>query len=58
MVLLGALFSDTNSVQDEYLKFMPDLNRIYKRFQKGVATLEDVVRVYQVVLKVRGVALP
>jgi len=31
---------------------MPDLTRICKRFQKGMATLEDVVRVYQVVLKV------
>lgn len=33
---------------------MPDLTRICKRFQKGIATLEDVVRVYQVVLKVSG----
>ena len=31
---------------------MPDLTRICKRFQKGIATLEDVVRVYQVVVKV------
>lgn len=31
---------------------MPDLHRISKRFKKGVASLEDVVRVYQVVLKV------
>lgn len=31
---------------------MPDLHRICKRFMKGVASLEDVVRVYQVVIKV------
>lgn len=39
-------------LQDDYLKFMPDLHRISKRFQKSVASLEDVVRIYQVVLKV------
>lgn len=32
---------------------MPDLNRICKRFLKSRASLEDVVRVYQVVLKVQ-----
>ena len=40
-------------LQDEYLKAMPDLSRINKRFQRSIASLEDVVRVYQVVLKVR-----
>lgn len=30
------------------------MHRISKRFQKGAASLEDVVRVYQVVLKVSG----
>ena len=39
-------------LQDEYLKAMPDLSRINKRFQRSIASLEDVVRVYQVVLKV------
>ena len=34
------------------MKAMPDLSRICKRFRKGSGTLEDVVRVYQVVLKV------
>jgi hypothetical protein len=34
------------------MKLMPDMNRISKRFQKSVASLEDVVRVYQAVLKV------
>ena len=31
---------------------MPDMHRISKRFQKGTASLEEVVRVYQAVLKV------
>jgi DNA mismatch repair protein MSH2 len=30
---------------------MPDFQRLSKRFQKGVASLEDVVRTYQAVLK-------
>lgn len=34
---------------------MPDMRRIAKRFQKSAASLEDVVRVYQAVLKVRHV---
>lgn len=34
------------------MKLMPDLHRLSKRFQKSQASLEDVVRVYQVVLKV------
>jgi len=34
------------------MKVMPDLHRLSKRFQRSVATLEDVVRVYQVVIKV------
>jgi DNA mismatch repair protein MSH2 len=28
---------------------MPDFHRISKRFHRGVASLEDVVRVYQAV---------
>lgn len=31
---------------------MPDLNRICKRLLKAVASLEDVVRIYQALLKV------
>lgn len=34
------------------MKLMPDLHRIGKRFQRKVAGLEDVVRVYQAVVKV------
>jgi len=39
-------------LQDDYLKLMPDLHRLSKRFKKSIASLEDVVRAYQVVLKV------
>ncbi|PWN30108.1 putative DNA mismatch repair protein MSH2 [Jaminaea rosea] len=39
------------ALQNDYLKLMPDLHRLSKKFQKGVATLEDVVRVYQAVLR-------
>ena len=43
--------------QDEYLKMMPDMHRLGRRFQKGLATLENVVRVYQVILKVPSTLL-
>ncbi|KAF4581359.1 MutS-like protein [Pleurotus pulmonarius] len=52
--LVEIFFEATNArrtLQDEYLKYMPDLRRLSKRFQRGLATLEDVVRVYQVILK-------
>ncbi|KAF8906541.1 DNA mismatch repair protein [Gymnopilus junonius] len=55
--LVQVFSEDTNSrriLQEEYLKAMPDLHRICKKFLKSVATLEDVVRVYQVVLKLPG----
>jgi len=39
------------------MKVMPDMRRLSKRFQKSVATLEDVVRVYQVVIKVCQLAV-
>ena len=41
-------------LQEHFLKWMPDMLRISKRFQRGVATLEDVVRCYQAVGKVPG----
>ncbi|KAK7046831.1 DNA mismatch repair protein 2 [Favolaschia claudopus] len=55
--LVETFVDDSNSrrtLQDEYMKMMPDLHRLSKRFQKGVATLEDVIRVYQVVLLLPG----
>ena len=39
------------SLQDQQLKMMPDLHRISKRFQRRVASLEDVVRVYQAIIR-------
>lgn len=53
--LVDVFVEDPNSrraLQDEQLKLLPDMHRICKRFQKRVASLEDVVRVYQAVLKV------
>lgn len=39
-------------IQSDCLKPMPDFNRLTKRFNRGIASLEDVVRVYQAVSKV------
>ncbi|KAJ6491405.1 muts domain V-domain-containing protein [Mycena vitilis] len=55
--LVETFVEDSNSrrtLQDEYMKMMPDMHRLSKRFQKGVASLEDVIRVYQVVLQLPG----
>ncbi|KAA1473044.1 DNA mismatch repair protein [Dentipellis sp. KUC8613] len=55
--LVETFVEDSNArknLQDEYMKYMPDMHRISKRFQKSVASLEDVVRVYQAVLKLSG----
>ncbi|KAK7471034.1 MSH2 protein [Stygiomarasmius scandens] len=55
--LVELFVDDTDSrktLQDDYLKFMPDLHRLSKRFQRGMASLEDVVRVYQVIIKLPG----
>ncbi|GAA5886475.1 hypothetical protein JCM6882_001648 [Rhodosporidiobolus microsporus] len=43
-----------SAIADDFLKSMPDFHRISKRFQKGAANLEDVVRVYQAVLLLPG----
>ena len=54
--MVEAFFEDADTrkiLQDDYLKLMPDMHRICKRFQKSIASLEDVVRVYQAVLKVQ-----
>ncbi|PWN39386.1 putative DNA mismatch repair protein MSH2 [Ceraceosorus guamensis] len=44
------------ALQMDQLRMMPDLHRISKRFQMGVATLEDVVRVYQAALRLPQMA--
>ncbi|KAK4057387.1 MSH2 protein [Microbotryomycetes sp. JL221] len=43
-----------DELQTSFLSRMPDFHRISKRFQKGVANLEDVVRVYQAILLLPG----
>lgn len=37
------------TLQEEHFRKMPDFHRICKRFHRGIASLEDVVRVYQAV---------
>ncbi|KAI9092089.1 muts domain V-domain-containing protein [Phlyctochytrium arcticum] len=52
--IVEAMVNDNDlrqSLQDEHLKNFPDLHRLAKRFQKGNAQLQDVVRVYQVVIR-------
>lgn len=36
------------------MRAIPDLSRLAKRFQRQVATLEDVVRAYQVIIRLPG----
>lgn len=39
-------------MRDQIMNKMPDLHRLSKRFQRGVANLEDVVRTYQACLNI------
>ncbi|CDZ98435.1 dna mismatch repair protein msh2 [Phaffia rhodozyma] len=39
------------TLQSVYLKVMPDFSRLSKRLQRRMASLEDVVRIYQAVLR-------
>ncbi|KIY44220.1 DNA mismatch repair protein MSH2 [Fistulina hepatica ATCC 64428] len=55
--LVEAFVEDSHArqtLQDEYMRYMPDMHRLSKRFLKGQATLENVVRVYQMILKLPG----
>ncbi|WWC92204.1 uncharacterized protein L201_007158 [Kwoniella dendrophila CBS 6074] len=55
--IVEAFVDDSNTrrtIQDKYLKMMPDFHRISKKFHRRVAGLEDVVRVYQAVLLLPG----
>ena len=42
------------TMQEEHLRSIPDLYRLAKRFQRKQANLEDVVRAYQVVIRIPG----
>ncbi|CDH49315.1 dna mismatch repair protein [Lichtheimia corymbifera JMRC:FSU:9682] len=45
------------SLHNDHLKYVPDLHRLAKRFQRGIASLQDVVRIHQVILRLPAIIL-
>ncbi|CAD0051528.1 unnamed protein product [Aureobasidium pullulans] len=55
--LVEAFVNDTQlaeSMSSDHLKSIPDLYRLAKKFQRKNANLEDVIRVYQVAIRIPG----
>ncbi|KAL0480561.1 DNA mismatch repair protein Msh2 [Acrasis kona] len=53
--LVSVFIEDTvlrKTIQDEHFKKIPDLDRLIKRFQKVRANLEDLVKLYQFVVRI------
>ncbi|PVU98376.1 hypothetical protein BB560_005685 [Smittium megazygosporum] len=55
--IVGLFFENvelTSNIQNTYLKTVPDLARLTRKLTKSSASLQDVVRIYQLVIKLPG----